>query len=720
MVNTAISEIQDSFFLISSDDLENVETDLYGFIISDGKVIVDKNKVDLDKLDGTGAYCYISRKDDEISIHQDFCGCYGLYIYEDEKSDFFVISNSFLKIVEYLKDKVPISIDYDYAKSFIPVSLVPFAYSRTLINEIKTLNKDLIVNIEINEKSINYTEVSYGEKSVELESGEALTILDKWFNKWVGILNNLYSKTNNISLHLSGGFDTRLILALALSSQVDLKDIDVYASLGDNETKPADLKISTKIADYYNFTLNNGLNVKKNYFDTMEESINRSLYSKLGFCKLMYWSEFCYDSNIFVLTGYGGELLRKFYKHSSVEDLIRFNENLTKKYSEDMVNSARVILEDAFEQYSKMGDNLSVEELFNLHYMFVRNRNWFGKNTAESILYNEIKLNPLLDPLINKLNCNVDNDYILHALIFLRYCPELLNFEFEGGRKISPETMEFAKKINDIRPFKFDESNKEKLTVTRNQDSEISDEGEEKFSIGDIREHIKEVFDSNYFKNLFLMYFPEEAYDKMAGNYKDVMAAVSILKLIEYVHFNQLKFNDSNEDWFNLCLTESKNTSTRKDSEFTHSPTLTKYLTARLDIINEGSKNNDVLVKSISDERCDVLRPAWRLTEKGQGTQIESGSGNLDFELTCVNDGILKIILRSKNVQDVNKKRLPIYIDFKNFTVDSEVIFENHPVISHDEFYFYSKKVSDNQKVKIHIEWEPFNENSYFEKKSDN
>ena len=35
----------------------------------------------------------------------------------------------------------------------------------------------------------------------------------------------------------------------------------------------------------------------------------------------------------------------------------------------------------------------------------------------------------------------------------MRYCPELLNFKFEGNRKIDEKTLAYAQKINEISPF---------------------------------------------------------------------------------------------------------------------------------------------------------------------------------------------------------------------------------------------------------------------------
>lgn len=724
MSEKCVSDVQNSFFLISSDDLQDVETELFGYAIIDCEVIFDKNDVVLDKLDGTGAYCYLLREDSKISIYQDFAGCYGLYLYNNEETGFFAVSNSFYKLVGYLKERVPLTFDYDYANAFIPASLVSFAYKRTLINEINTIDKNYVVNIDIEEKSFSLTNVDYEEKTVDLESEEALVILDNWFDKWVTIFNNVYSKTKYINLHLSGGFDSRVNLALTLASQIDFSKINVLSRLGEDSVKTEDLKIAKEMAEYYGFDLNKGLDVEKNYFDNLEKSFDLSFNYKLGFCQLMYWKDFSYASNVFTITGYGGGLIKPVYKKPAIDVLVRSHAIEANVYSPDLVKSSELIVREAFDKYEdilkdEMDNPNSIEKLFNLHYTSVRNRLWFGKNTAEAVLFNELMLNPLMDPSLNKIEVNVGKDSVMHCLIYSRYCPKLLDFEFQGDREISQDVKEYVDKINAIMPY-------EKNNVaSRNEGHSVDYDHmiKDKDSAPVFREILSDVFDSNYFKRSFLMYFPKEAYDKMRGNYKNIITGISIMKFMDDANYSQYKFNGSMTGWCDSLLNKSEHVLADKDkveskAPANNAPVLSKnlrnYITARLDIKNVGVESNDVVIDSISDVVAKVTKPDWNATKEGHGTQIESYNGKLDIELTCVNDGKLRILLKSKNIVDKNKKRLPVYLDYRNFKVDSELVFKENPVISHDDFYSFKKDVKNNQKVKIHVEWKPFNDKSYF------
>lgn len=85
--------------------------------------------------------------------------------------------------------------------------------------------------------------------------------------------------------------------------------------------------------------------------------------------------------------------------------------------------------------------------LLQIHYNETRSRFHFGKSIIESYFSNMVTLTPLIDSNLRKLK-TYDNDSdakLLIAIIFLRYCPQLLDFEFDGGRKIDLDTINYAK-----------------------------------------------------------------------------------------------------------------------------------------------------------------------------------------------------------------------------------------------------------------------------------
>ena len=82
---------------------------------------------------------YIYKDEKNINIYQDFNGSYGLFLFEDTKKNYFAISNSFLKLVEYLKDKKSLSMNLDNAYSYLTSEFCSTSYKQTLVNEINIL-----------------------------------------------------------------------------------------------------------------------------------------------------------------------------------------------------------------------------------------------------------------------------------------------------------------------------------------------------------------------------------------------------------------------------------------------------------------------------------------------------------------------------------------------------------------------------------------------------
>lgn len=365
----------DEFFIIDSDNLKSVTSKMYGFTIIDTNIHFNPTYINEEKLDGTGTYVYISEKNNEITIFQDFSGSYGLYYYFNKKEEYFALSNSFLKLVEYLKEKFILTFNHDYAKSFLSSDFCSIVYKQTLINEIELIPENYIIHINKKNKKITFSKINYEENSILIDSKKGLEILDKWFLKWVKILNNLYYNTENIKIDLSGGFDSRLVLSLILSSNINLKKIQILSNKSNNPVFKEDYEIASQISKDFGFELNkNQANISKYYFQDLETSLNLSFYSKLGFSKQLYWKNFIYDSKVFHITGYGGELIRAFYKSPSIEKYIEYSENLASAYSSDFKKSVRKLINYTFNQYTKEFGNLSTSELFFKHYKCTRNR----------------------------------------------------------------------------------------------------------------------------------------------------------------------------------------------------------------------------------------------------------------------------------------------------------------------------------------------------------
>ena len=282
-------------------------------------------------LDGTGTYVSVERSDSNILIRQDFAGAYGLFLYNHDGR--FVLSNSFLYLMEYLSRRVRITLNRDYANHFLSMGLCSRAYSETFINEVELLPRDAAVKIDVSSKSITTERVYYGENQVPINSREGMDILDKWFAKWTGIFRNLYGKTCNIEADLSGGMDSRMSLILLVNSGIDLSRICIHSIKAKGYTFSDDYNIASVIGQHFGFGLNNYENFTGGELNHSPEDIIKLAY----YARMFGHNEFLrltkkFEDRRFRVTGHSGEAVRTCW-HPAESSFMETHKAGIKKYS---------------------------------------------------------------------------------------------------------------------------------------------------------------------------------------------------------------------------------------------------------------------------------------------------------------------------------------------------------------------------------------------------
>ena len=249
-------DVEKEFFLIDSDNLQAAETKLYGYSFQESGIYENDNLTEaaVSGLNGGGVYIYVEVKDGKITIQQDINGSYGIYLFR--QGSYFALSNSFLRLLEYVKARFPVSLNRDYANCHLAEWYANrVAYSDTLVQEIHTLERDVVVEIDIAGKELAFQKVDYKESSLWINSAEGMEALDRWFVRWTNIFRRLKQKTDQIIMDLSGGFDTRIMFLLMLQSGIDLNEIYVHSIKDDLYTHKEDYKIASEMAEYYGFEL---------------------------------------------------------------------------------------------------------------------------------------------------------------------------------------------------------------------------------------------------------------------------------------------------------------------------------------------------------------------------------------------------------------------------------------------------------------------------------
>lgn len=705
-----------AFFVIDSDHLDQVADAFYGFTLLDSRPVLTLEELGDRIPEGDGAYVLIRRKGDKITVSQDFMGSYGLYLFE--KDDWFAISNSFMRLVEHVKLRHPMTLDQDYADFFLAADLCSVAYGQTLVKEIRCLDRSAWIEIDVPSEKLEIGMKDYGENTVELTSPEGMALLDGWFQKWSGLIRNLKEKTNNMQTDLSGGFDSRLTFSLLLGSNVDVSDIFVFSIHDKLHTHAEDYEIASAIAEHYGFRLNDSSKLTPGIaFETPQDILDLSLYTKLGFHKQIYNQYRYFERPRYNFVGNGGECIRDYWNMSAeeyIENAVKRTASWPKHIAERMEKAIRRILDDAFrgiqEKFTAFGRPLAPEELTLNLYRETRCRNHFGKAIVERGSANSITLAPLLDPMLHRLRrsdavCGDKN--LLTAIICTRFSPALMDFKFDNHRFIDPETVSYARQINARYPFQ--DPWKERIPPV-----EETLHGHSKvISQETVSGIVMDLFRSQEIRGYFLPMYGEAGYeaaknDVLTRKFYPLQNAYSVI-FVSWIRKETEISQDLHRSSLGqeLCRYSSLYRGSVGDEETlrTH-PTVKNFITARVDLkIEEG----DVEILEVSDRYARIYAPEY-LQNGGIGYVVESQKGQMKIRFRCVSGGKLHIHFRGLAVAYPDKKRIPYFVDYDKITLDGETILSERRPVSHDLPFKKDMKVGPGQQIEICVVWQPHDE----------
>lgn len=717
------------FFVIDSDNMQSVKTRLYGFVVQDNGIIEsDAIKNVTYPLSGCGAYVYIDSGRRIIKIHQDFNGSYGLFLFQ--RNGYFAISNSFFYLLNHIKSKFKLSFDYDYAHFLYTMELCSESYSDTHISEIKMLPKNVVVKINKSRNKIGFDYIDYKTGTIDINSKTGMKILDSWYARWTRIFNQIHSRTNSLSITLSGGFDSRLTLMLALGSGVDLNDIHVFSVNDDLHTHVEDFQIASEIASYYGFELNRDVSsTKSGQFSlcdifnicpsdksapfSLRDIFNISLYNKLPFHKEMFHTFRKCAQKQYLLTGFGGELVRTYWGNLNTDDRIQQYRKRTSKFgmcvSDTVFDSVVRVARTSHQQVADIFgiSDVSSAELLRHVYNETRARNHFGRITVENLFANYYDLSPFLDPMLLRLKNNSDictDGQLLMAVMFMRYFPELMDFRVQGGRSVSPKTLSCAKQICARFP-----RNKNTMCQTDGAfilnpvDTAVPDNASETdINENKIAEYLTDIFNAPEFKNLITRHFHCAIYNhalthSRTARYFPLREMYSVLcsGLVLRALFGNV--NDDLYDWFVSLYKPGGESIT----EF-----LTRLFTARIDIKLSGAPDAQFHVVTPFDNNTYARMPAWFQTD-GFGIVVESTTMHLDLEIVPNIDGQITFYLRGTDVRDDNNRRIPCWIDYTGFDFNDNIVFDTLNPVWHDRALVYTFDVTHDTPIRIHLSWQP-------------
>lgn len=714
-------DVEKEFFLIDSDNLANVKTKLYGYSIQCTGIYEDDDLTAeaIAGLDGRGCYVYVEVKDDNITIKQDFNGSWGIYLFRH--GDYFALSNSFFRLLDRVKFKYPLTINRDYCHFLLLNGFCSFAYSETAVNEIQLVERNAILCIDIAKKQLKINMIDYRENTIPLDSEKGIAILDSWIEFWSNILRDVAQHTKFIQADLSGGFDSRIAFIIALNSGINLDEIQIFSHESSLHTYAEDYKIASQIAEHYSFKLNKPLPSNRLFNVSFSDSWNTHLYSKqtvhTGFMVFQKPVNKCYK-----LTGYGGEMIRDYWlSYTSLEKwyqgMLNFHKRNHHFLSDEIDHCMETIIKSGLH---KARDKYKIEEqnsLYVLQYFYNegRGRHHFGKVSLGSYFRNEIIISPILDPLIRSVKINTSEclDHKLLVIFLLtRYAPDLLTFPFDSKHFIAPETIEYAKKINERfprRPKDFATTTGRKYFHLQPRDLQV----EKILSMGKNNPRIpdnlkfpaclKSMFESSRTHGLFTTYFDSDFYNYATSYYdtqvyyrfKFMDIVVGITKALEDVEISQCNNHPPYQDMRRFLEQDFCRINTYDETILSK---FKDFFSARVTIRLDEEMNEDSLhIVSCSDERAEFSKPEY-WAQKGVCHSITSYAGQLEIVAKVAVDKKAQIRLSGK---------LRLLVDYTKLTVNGKIIFDTIKSAGHFKPYVYNMDVKAGEEIKLSVEWQP-------------
>lgn len=505
---------EQNYFVVASDNYKSFSSRIYGYVI-DGNtmyhnyIFPDSSIPEFTK-ENVGFFTLIKREQSKIEISMDAMG-YGLVYYYND-GEFWAASNSFYKLMVYLKTRVKLTFDSEYGYLFSGVPhIATISHSSSLIKEIKllALNEKIVVNTDRSSMSIVQ---SAFDPIVKMNTAEGLEAIDKWAYKWIKFVRFLAKHGEQINVQLSGGFDSRFVLALILASGIDMDKINIESFVDYKD----DFEIASSIAEHYNFKLNAMMENYKHHNMDPQTILDANIFSRFGNHKefLPYNHYICYEKPVFMFGGYG--CLTRCWFQDSTDGFVRFcyRECIDTEVSKEAI---RKICEETFD-YVENRFNYSItrkSNFLNYAYTYGRGRYNFGTSVLVMQAANQFMCSPRADSMLLCIDPIYDgnDDYdIFCCYVMYRFAPDLLTFPFNKNRSFKPETVEKVKQISDSRPVSFDindDFSEEPLNIL----TSWSYNGDDSVRMFNVEDFLKMFLEKASTKDVYTSYYGEDKFN---------------------------------------------------------------------------------------------------------------------------------------------------------------------------------------------------------------
>ncbi|WP_299008276.1 hypothetical protein [uncultured Shewanella sp.] len=498
--------------IISSDNVENINSFINGWITFNGMYISSSKVLDMYYRMGgeipshsEGRYTICKRSGKFIELYSDPMGQDLLFYYISES--YWVISNSYNLIIKNLKKKsIKLTLSISSSQAFF----LPGGHGNQLISnstlcqEVNILGIDNKLHIDLKTKKIKIIDCNHQYKSTTPQSDEGISIINQWLSIWISFIKSAVENNENINVDITGGRDSRIILALIIASKVDLNKINFIS----NKNCIDDFKVAKELSKEFNFKLNKNINKVKYYNIPSAEKYSLWKNGSMGVYTPVYFPAKKSLNTEFHFHGGGGELHRKVYNRTPNEQCVywrKCNKNI--KFTDQFELIESEFKKGIKDTGSHMNDSYGLDK----HYFNFRNRHHFGRTWYKDI--GKTTLTPLSSRLlyslkINDLDSEVDDDFLI-AIILMYASKKLLTMPFDKVEKsISSNAIKQASMY-----IKNLHLNIEKVQFYDDYDVIEKDCVQQSFEAPKVvRSIMEKELQSEMTKELYCSYFSQESY----------------------------------------------------------------------------------------------------------------------------------------------------------------------------------------------------------------
>lgn len=455
-----IREFQENgFFCFTKTDPPLPQDHLYGFGIIDNKLLYNRDlglTVKPQSIpDCVGNFIVVSANNSAVSLLPDFNGFMPLFLYEQD--DWWAVSNSFLLLEKALrKAGRKLTLNFGYASCWLHHIYTPMLYDQTVCKEIRLVHFASWLRIDLATGKI--TENPYPKiESADIMSASGMELIDRWIDKYAGILRAFSKAGWPIMQELTGGFDSRICFGLMEAANVDLSAANIRCDEQNDDRERAE-----GIAEHRGFKLNaNGvpMNLARKQDADLIFRLNR-----YGFHPYPMTSHRVARFPYLRITGYHGKIL--------MEDasFILWPEEYVAhwykgQYGAELAEAARDEFLSAHDRI--MADFYAGERKYAqvaLDEMYAQSRARLHNGSAMNLLFmkNAITLAPIADPLLYSVRIEDSPSLdLLYGVIMNRLCHSTRFLPFNKGRSLDPTGLELGQWLNRKYPRKRDRDERE-------------------------------------------------------------------------------------------------------------------------------------------------------------------------------------------------------------------------------------------------------------------